>query len=79
MVEGLKSPPRSGGEREEVYEAYLGQFERDLKSFLKCRALEMVEGGIMSLLIPECLLIGTHKKSLPMCLWPNFSDLPSSI
>ncbi|KAG6391644.1 hypothetical protein SASPL_149401 [Salvia splendens] len=51
-AEGLKSPCRSGGEREEVYEGYLGQFERDLESFLKCRALEMVEGGIMALLIP---------------------------
>ncbi|XP_047968739.1 loganic acid O-methyltransferase-like [Salvia hispanica] len=34
-AEGLKSPPRSGGEMEEVYEAYLGQFEKDLESFLK--------------------------------------------
>ncbi|KAL1531901.1 indole-3-acetate O-methyltransferase [Salvia divinorum] len=48
---GLKSSVWIGGESEEVYEAYLGQFERDLESFLKCRAVEMVEGGIMALLI----------------------------
>ncbi|KAL1531906.1 gibberellin A4 carboxyl methyltransferase [Salvia divinorum] len=51
-AEGLKSPAWSGGEREEVYEAYLGQFERDMEAFLKCRAVEMVEGGIMALLVP---------------------------
>ncbi|XP_042035362.1 loganic acid O-methyltransferase-like [Salvia splendens] len=52
------SPAWNGGEifycreRREVYEAYLRQFERDLETFLKCRAVEMVEGGIMALLIP---------------------------
>ena len=51
-AEGLKSPAWSGREREEVYDAYLGQFERDIESFLKCRAVEMVDGGIMALLIP---------------------------
>ncbi|XP_047974841.1 loganic acid O-methyltransferase-like [Salvia hispanica] len=51
-AEGLKSPAWSGREREEVYEAYLNQFERDLESFLKCRAAEMVKGGIMALLVP---------------------------
>ncbi|KAL1531902.1 indole-3-acetate O-methyltransferase [Salvia divinorum] len=56
---GRHSPAWSGGEslygveREEVYEAYLSQFERDLEAFLKCRAVEMVEGGIMALLIPS--------------------------
>ena len=50
-TEGLKSLFWSGGEKEEVYESYLGQCERDLESFLKCRAVEMVEGGIMALLI----------------------------
>ncbi|XP_042035451.1 loganic acid O-methyltransferase-like isoform X1 [Salvia splendens] len=55
---GLHSPAWKGGKRlygvkrEEVYEAYLGQFERDLEAFLKCRAVEMVKGGIMALLIP---------------------------
>ncbi|KAL1531900.1 indole-3-acetate O-methyltransferase [Salvia divinorum] len=56
-TEGLKSLVWSGGERlrggekEEVYKAYLGQFERDLEAFLQCRAVEMVDGGIMALLI----------------------------
>ncbi|XP_047952731.1 loganic acid O-methyltransferase-like isoform X2 [Salvia hispanica] len=55
---GLHSPAWKGGKRlygvkrEEVYEAYLNQFEMDLESFLKCRAVEMVKGGIMALLIP---------------------------
>ncbi|XP_047965575.1 loganic acid O-methyltransferase-like [Salvia hispanica] len=51
-AEGLKSLIWSGGENEEVYAAYLNQFERDLEAFLKCRAVEMVKGGIMALLIP---------------------------
>ncbi|KAH6827800.1 hypothetical protein C2S53_017159 [Perilla frutescens var. hirtella] len=33
-------------------DGYLEQFERDLDSFLKCRAVEMVDGGLMALLIP---------------------------
>ena len=48
---GLKSSVWIGGESEEAYEAYVNQFERDLEAFLKCRAVEMVEGGIMALLI----------------------------
>ncbi|KAL1531895.1 gibberellin A4 carboxyl methyltransferase [Salvia divinorum] len=52
-AEGLKSVWHGGEEIEEVYDAYLGQFERDMESFLKCRAVEMVEGGIMALLIPS--------------------------
>ncbi|XP_042032696.1 loganic acid O-methyltransferase-like [Salvia splendens] len=49
---GLKSSVWIGGESEEAYEAYVNEFERDLEAFLKCRAVEMVEGGIMALLIP---------------------------
>ncbi|KAL1531894.1 indole-3-acetate O-methyltransferase [Salvia divinorum] len=52
-AEGLKSVWHGGEERQEAYDAYLGQFERDMESFLKCRAVEMVEGGIMALLIPS--------------------------
>ncbi|KAG6389885.1 hypothetical protein SASPL_151360 [Salvia splendens] len=51
-AEYLKSVWHGGEEREEAYVAYLSQFERDIESFLKCRAVEMVEGGIMALLIP---------------------------
>ncbi|XP_042035684.1 loganic acid O-methyltransferase-like [Salvia splendens] len=50
---GLRPVWHGGEEREEVYDAYLSQLERDLESFLKCRAVEMVEGGIMALLIPS--------------------------
>ena len=52
LAEGLRLVWHGGEEREEVYDAYLSQLERDLESFLKCRAVEMVEGGIMALLIP---------------------------
>ncbi|XP_047968956.1 loganic acid O-methyltransferase-like [Salvia hispanica] len=51
-AEGLKSSIWSGGEGKEVYAAYLGQFERDMESFLKSRAVEMVKDGIVALLIP---------------------------
>ncbi|XP_047968241.1 loganic acid O-methyltransferase-like [Salvia hispanica] len=52
-AEGLKSVWHGGEERKEVYDAYLEQFERDMESFLQCRAVEMVEGGVMALLIPS--------------------------
>ncbi|KAG6391641.1 hypothetical protein SASPL_149398 [Salvia splendens] len=43
-AEGLESVWHCGDEREEAYDAYLSQLEKDLDSFLKCRAVEMVEG-----------------------------------
>ena len=51
-AECLMSVWHGGEEREDAYDAYLRQLERDLESFLKCRAVEMVEGGLMALLIP---------------------------
>ncbi|XP_044504819.1 loganic acid O-methyltransferase-like [Mangifera indica] len=36
-----------------VVEAYRGQFRKDMESFLSCRALEIVSGGLMALLIPS--------------------------
>ncbi|XP_047965855.1 loganic acid O-methyltransferase-like [Salvia hispanica] len=44
-----------GVERGEVYQAYLNQYERDLEAFLKCRAVEMVKGGIwLFSFLPTC-------------------------
>ncbi|KAK6134171.1 hypothetical protein DH2020_032083 [Rehmannia glutinosa] len=40
------------GDRKEVCEAYLEQYSRDIESFLKSRAVEMVGGGLMALLVP---------------------------
>ncbi|KAI9127502.1 hypothetical protein K1719_000495 [Acacia pycnantha] len=39
-------------EDKEVAEAYSAQFQRDFESFLSSRALELVPGGIMILIIP---------------------------
>nr|QRX38987.1 gibberellic acid methyltransferase [Ginkgo biloba] len=39
------------GARKEVVEAYAKQSEEDLKAFLRCRAEEMVSGGILFLLM----------------------------
>ncbi|KAL7143671.1 hypothetical protein ABFS83_08G207600 [Erythranthe nasuta] len=39
-------------ERKEVCEAYLKQYETDIDSFLKARAVEVVGGGLMALVIP---------------------------
>ena len=36
-----------------VIEAYSSQFEKDIESFLNSRALELVSGGILTLLIPS--------------------------
>ncbi|KAG6389888.1 hypothetical protein SASPL_151363 [Salvia splendens] len=52
LTEATRPQEIYGVEREEVYESYLNQFERDLEAFLKCRDVEMVKGGIMALLIP---------------------------
>ncbi|KAH6827668.1 hypothetical protein C2S53_015866 [Perilla frutescens var. hirtella] len=40
------------GERKEVCDAYLEQFGKDMESFLESRAVEIVGGGLMALLIP---------------------------
>lgn len=39
-------------DRKEVCDAYLEQFEKDMGAFLEARAAEVVEGGLMALLIP---------------------------
>ncbi|KAL3631383.1 hypothetical protein CASFOL_024367 [Castilleja foliolosa] len=39
-------------ETKEVYDAYVDQYSRDLNSFLEARAVEMVPGGLMALLVP---------------------------
>ncbi|XP_054785854.1 loganic acid O-methyltransferase-like [Prosopis cineraria] len=39
-------------EDKEVAEAYSAQFAKDIESFLNCKALELVPGGIMILIIP---------------------------
>ncbi|KAL3631382.1 hypothetical protein CASFOL_024366 [Castilleja foliolosa] len=39
-------------ETKEVYDAYLDQYSRDLNSFLEARAVEMVAGGLMALIVP---------------------------
>ncbi|KAK6157621.1 hypothetical protein DH2020_011869 [Rehmannia glutinosa] len=40
------------GDKKEVCEAYLEQYSRDIESFLKSRAVEMVGGGLMAFLVP---------------------------
>ncbi|KAH6795511.1 hypothetical protein C2S51_036497 [Perilla frutescens var. frutescens] len=40
------------GERKEVCDAYLEQFGKDMDAFLDCRAIEIVGGGLIALLIP---------------------------
>ncbi|KAK4485113.1 hypothetical protein RD792_007723 [Penstemon davidsonii] len=42
----------SGNIKDQVYDAYLYQFGKDLGSFLDARAHELVSGGLMTLLIP---------------------------
>nr|XP_027095836.1 probable S-adenosylmethionine-dependent methyltransferase At5g38780 isoform X1 [Coffea arabica] len=41
-----------GGAKREVLDAYASQFAKDLDSFLNARAHELVDGGLMALLIP---------------------------
>ncbi|KAL3631381.1 hypothetical protein CASFOL_024365 [Castilleja foliolosa] len=77
------SPAWNGGralytrERKEVCDAYLDQYSRDLNSFLEARAVEMVAGGLMALIVPgepEFLnpeteyTIHTHLDVLGSCL-----------
>ncbi|KAL2455682.1 S-adenosyl-L-methionine-dependent methyltransferase superfamily protein [Abeliophyllum distichum] len=40
------------GDKKEVFNAYAHQFAKDLNSFLKARAQELVFGGLMALLVP---------------------------
>ncbi|KAK6134170.1 hypothetical protein DH2020_032120 [Rehmannia glutinosa] len=40
------------GDIKEVCEAYLEQYSRDIESFLKSRAVEMVGGGLIAFLVP---------------------------
>ncbi|KAL3820670.1 hypothetical protein ACJIZ3_006575 [Penstemon smallii] len=42
----------SGNRKDQVYDAYLSQFGKDLCSFLDARAQELMSGGLMALLIP---------------------------
>ncbi|KAL3812802.1 hypothetical protein ACJIZ3_014070 [Penstemon smallii] len=42
----------SGNRKDQVYDAYLYQFSKDLGSFLDARAHELVNGGLMTLIIP---------------------------
>ncbi|GFQ06401.1 probable S-adenosylmethionine-dependent methyltransferase at5g38100 [Phtheirospermum japonicum] len=39
-------------DRKEVSDAYLDKYSRDIETFLKSRAIEMVPGGLMALLVP---------------------------
>lgn len=41
-----------GGARKEVLDAYASQFAKDMESFLNARAHELVDGGLMALLVP---------------------------
>ncbi|KAK4409666.1 Loganic acid O-methyltransferase [Sesamum angolense] len=41
-----------GGARQEVCDAYSSQYAKDIESFLKARANELVSGGLMALLVP---------------------------
>ncbi|XP_027177833.1 probable S-adenosylmethionine-dependent methyltransferase At5g37990 [Coffea eugenioides] len=41
-----------GGAKKKVLEAYASQFAKDLESFLNARAHELVDGGLMALVIP---------------------------
>ncbi|XP_028068300.1 probable S-adenosylmethionine-dependent methyltransferase At5g37990 [Camellia sinensis] len=40
------------GAPKEVFEAYEAQFAKDMESFLNARALELVPGGLMALVVP---------------------------
>ncbi|KAK6122323.1 hypothetical protein DH2020_043943 [Rehmannia glutinosa] len=40
------------GARKEVFEAYSNHYANDIESFLKARAEELVNGGLMALLVP---------------------------
>ena len=57
-----------------VFNAYLEQFERDFKMFLKCRAEELVPGGRMVL-----TTMGSIKSDDPLCIWEvvglNLNDM----
>lgn len=42
----------TGGKRDDVFDAYSQQFQRDMGDFLRARAAEIVEGGLMFLILP---------------------------
>ncbi|KAG8366687.1 hypothetical protein BUALT_Bualt17G0105400 [Buddleja alternifolia] len=39
-------------DEKEIYAAYLSQYGKDIESFMEARAVEMVDGGLMALLVP---------------------------
>ncbi|KAA8530610.1 hypothetical protein F0562_005319 [Nyssa sinensis] len=53
------------GAPSEVFEAYSDQFAKDMESFLNSRAQELVNGGLMALIIP-CYPVGIPPSQCPM-------------
>ena len=54
-----------GSAPNEVVQAYSAQFAKDMGSFLKARAQELVHGGLMALIIP-CLPVDTSPSECPL-------------
>ncbi|KAA8530611.1 hypothetical protein F0562_005455 [Nyssa sinensis] len=53
------------GAPSEVFEAYSAQFAKDMESFLNSRAQELVNGGLMALIIP-CRPVGIPPSQCPI-------------
>ncbi|KAA8530616.1 hypothetical protein F0562_005450 [Nyssa sinensis] len=53
------------GAPSEVFEAYSAQFAKDMESFLNSRAQELVNGGLMALIVP-CFPVGIPPSQCPI-------------
>lgn len=80
-VEDSKSPAWNKGRvhyinaSQEVFNAYSNQYADDIESFLGARAQEVVNGGLMALLVPAD---PTFKRSYTTFTTPNELDLIGS-
>ncbi|KAL0445537.1 UNVERIFIED_CONTAM: putative S-adenosylmethionine-dependent methyltransferase [Sesamum latifolium] len=64
-------------DRKEVRDAYLNPYAKDIEAFLEARAVEMVSGGLMALLILEFLPFGTLRLNTLSLLVSPFWHLAS--
>ncbi|CAA2959658.1 probable S-adenosylmethionine-dependent methyltransferase At5g37990 [Olea europaea subsp. europaea] len=64
------------GDKNEVFNAYAAQFAKDLDSFLKARAQELVFGGLMALLVCS---ESNHTKNISTITFPSFELLGSCL
>ncbi|KAL8470874.1 hypothetical protein ACS0TY_033448 [Phlomoides rotata] len=63
------------GSSKEVCDAYLDQYSKDIEAFLESRAVEMVGGGLMALLVPGFPQSGGYETDATKLLGSCLNDL----